>query len=298
MAERNVASNINQSIFSSIEDTKTKHEFFRNTKQEEDGIDSDNLVSARFRLASSRSLAIYTKAKGYEAASSSCYELIESSLVRSEFFPHGPSDSAVKVMEVTKNVCIDCAAAFGGDALASPVPDFDNDYRQDMTLNGALGNPLRMGGGAMKGLSLDVARMFTQKVQVYSHPLDTASFSRDEVVSSVLRVACKAWIEQVRLHTFTAFAYRQIQVDIEFIKYLLPHYVQEDSAQFETLQTELSDVVTNAGERCSDAECVGVTEYYDEAMGKVLTPLSIVLSWINEEAAAGGRGALDQIVIR
>jgi len=301
LAERNVATNINQSIISSIEDTKVKHDFFRDAKQEQDGIDSDNLVSTRFRLASSRSLAMYTRAKGYEAAYSACYELIETSFVRSEFFPHGPSDAAIKMLEVTKHVCIDCSAAFGGDAMASPVPDFGSDYRQEMTLTGALGNPSRMksgGSGAFKGLSLDVARMFAQKVQVYSHPLDMANFSRDEVVSSVLRVACKAWIEQIREFTFTAFAYRQIQVDIEFLKYLLPHYVGEDSAEIETLQTVLSDVVLNVGERCTDIECVGVTEYYDEAMGKVMTPLSIALSWLKEEEAAGGRGALDQFVIR
>lgn len=300
LAERNVSNNINQSIISSIEDRKVKHDFFSHGKQEQDGIDSDNLVSTRFRLASSRSLAMYTRAKGYEAASSACYDLIESSSVRSEFFPHGPSDAAVKMLEVTKHVCIDCSAAFGGNTTASPIPDFENDYRQDMTLTGSLGNLSSMSGrgGAIKGLSLDVARMFTQKVKVYSHPLDMLNFSRDEVVSAVLRVACKAWIEQIRELTFTAFAYRQIQVDIEFLKYLLPHYVGEDSPEMESVQTVLSDVVLNAGERCMDADCVGISEYHDEAMGKVMTPLSIALSWLTEEEAAGGRGALDQFVIR
>jgi len=152
------------------------------------------------------------------------------------------------------------------------------------------------GHNAIKGLSLDVARMFTQKVQIYSHPLDIAQFTGDGVVSSMFRVALKAWIEQVRQCTFTTFAYRQLQVDIEFLKYLMPHYVGQDSA--ESLQIQSNDVVLNAGERCENAECVGVEEYYDEAMGKVLTPLNIALGWLKEEDAAGGRGALDQFVIR
>ena len=298
LAERNVSTNIKQSISSSIEDTKVKVDFFKQTKQDQDGIDSDQLVSTRFRIAASRSLEIYARTKGHEAASSACHDAFESCSIQSEFFPHGPSDAAMKILEVAKRICVDCSAAFGGNAMASALPDFSNDYRQDMTMTGSLSGSRMTGGGngAIKGLSLDVARMFIQKVQIYAHPLDMANFTRDGVVSSMLKVACKAWIEQIRQCTFTAFAYRQIQVDIEFLKYLLPHYVGEDS--IESVQTMLSDVVLNVGERCKDIECVGVAEYYDEAMGKVLSPLSIALGWLKEEAAAGGRGALDQFVIR
>ena len=299
LAERNVANNINQSITSSIEDYKIKHDFFKDPKQGQDSIDTDKLVSTRFRLASSRSLAIYARAKGYEAASTACHEIIETSRIQSEFFPHGPSDAAIKILEVMKYVCVDCAAALGGRVCASLIPDFSGDYRQDMNMIGSLGMSGMVGsGGAMKGLSLDVARMFTQKVQAYSHPLEMIPFSRDDVVSSVLIIVCKAWVEQIRQSTFTTFAYRQMQVDIEFLKYLLPHYVDEDGEAVETLKPLLSDVVLNAGERCVDFECVGITEYYDEAMGKVMTPLSIALNWLKEEEAAGGRGALDQFVVR
>jgi hypothetical protein len=297
IAKRNVSNNINQSIASCVEDPKSKHEFFRGAKHEQDDIDCDNLISTRFRLASSRALAIYSRNNAHEAASTACHEIAETCSVQSEFFPHGPSDAAIKMLEVTKRVCLDCAAAFGSDTKASAAPDFDVDYRQDMSMTGSLGHS-KSGGNAIKSLSLDVARMFTQKVQVYSHPLDTASLSRDFVVAAVMRVACKAWVEQIRQSSFTEFAYRQIQVDVEFLKYLLPHYISEDSTEIESLQTVLNDIVLNAGERCIEMEVVGVTEYYDEAMGKVMSPLSIALGWLKEEDAAGGRGALDQFVIR
>ena len=297
IAKRNVSKNINQSIASCVEDTKSKHDFFRGSKHEQDDIDSDNLISTRFRLASSRALANYSRNNGHEAASTACHEIAETCSVQSEFYPHGPSDAAIKMLEVTKRVCLDCAAAFGSDTKASAVPDFDVDYRQDMSMTGSLGHS-KVGGNAIKSLSLDVARMFTQKVKVYPHPLDTASLSRDFVVAAVIRVACKAWIEQIRQSSFTVFSYRQIQVDVEFLKYLLPHYISEDSTEIESLQTVLNDIVLNAGERCIEMEVVGVTEYYDEAMGKVMSPLSIALGWLKEEDAAGGRGALDQFVIR
>ena len=296
IAKRNVPGNINQSIASSVGETKSKHEFLRGPKHDHDDIDSDKLISTRFCLASSRALAIYSRNNGHEAASTACHDIAEMCSVQSEFFPHGPSDAAIKILEVTKRVCLNCAAAFGSDTKASAVPDFEVDYRQDISMTGSLGRASKI--GVVKGLSLDVARMFTQKIQVYSHPLDMATLSRDFVVSTMMLVACKAWIEQIRQNAFTVFAYRQTQVDIEFLKYLLSHYISEDSSEIESLQTVLNDLVLNAGERCIETECVGVTEYFDEAMGKAMSPLSIALGWLKEEDAAGGRGALDQFIIR
>jgi len=204
-----------------------------------------------------------------------------------------------KILEVTKSVCISTSIAFGSDAMASPLPDFSDDYRQDVMLTGASRFTSSTGNfGAIKGLSLDVARMFAQKVQIYPHPLDMSgtSFTRDYAVSLMLRAAFRVWMEQIRQCTFTAFAYRQIQVDVEFLKYMLPHYVNEDIV--ETLKSVLNDILLNAGERCTNPECVGAVEFHDEAMGKISSPLSIALSFLKEEEAAGGRGALDQFVLR
>jgi hypothetical protein len=139
--------------------------------------------------------------------------------------------------------------------------------------------------------------MFTQKVQVYSQSLRKASLSRDFVVNALLRVAFRAWNEQLRLSSLSLFAYRQIQVDVEFLKYLLPHFLSEDSAEFEMVCTLLNDLLLNAGERCLDSRFVGAIEYYDETMNRVISPLLIALRWLKEEEAAGGRGALENIVI-
>ncbi len=301
LAQRNVSNNINQSIASSIvEATKSsKSEIFRAERNDQNDIDSDRMISTRFHLAASRSLAVFASTKGHEASSHVCYEVYESSSIQSEFFPHGPSDPVQKILEVTKSVCISTSIAFGSDAMASPLPDFSDDYRQDLMLTGASRFTSSTGNfGAIKGLSLDVARMFAQKVQIYPHPLDMSgtSFTRDHVVSLMLRAAFRVWIEQVRQCTFTTFAYRQMQVDVEFLKYMLPHYVNEDIV--ETLKSVLNDLLLNAGERCTNPDCVGAVEFHDEAMGKVLSPLSIALNFLKEEEAAGGRGALDNFVLR
>lgn len=297
VAQKVVSKNMNQSISSCMEESsKSKHEFLKGFKEEKDCTDSDGLLKLRFQLSLSRVTNIFCMVLGNDAVSMACQDITESCSVESEFFPHGPSDAATRILEVIKRVCVDCASAFGFDSMASEVPDFENDYRQDLNM---VGHTSSVGGNvAMKGLSLDVARIFTQKIQVYNHHHDLIVFSRDAIVSLILTIAAKSWIEQIRQNSFSTFAYRQIQVDVEFLKYMLPHYLAEDSSESETLQKTLDEIVLSAGDRCIDVECVGVNEYYDEAMNKVMSPLSIALGWLKEEDAAGGRGALNQIVIR
>ena len=294
LAARNVVNNMNQSISSSMEEDmkqSLKKDVFQIPSQaHSSSIDSDEKVSTRFRLAAARALILYATTKGYEAASGVCHDIWDSCSIQSEFFPHGPNEVSWKILEVAKSTSIECAAAFGGDLRAGPIPDFNNDNNNYMS--GISGRH-----GAIKGLSLDVARMFTQKIQVYPHHSEIIDFTRNAVVTLMLKVSFKAWIEQIRSCTLSAFAYRQLQVDTEFLKILLPHYIEEESTAMEELQSILSDIVLNAGGRCEDIDCVGVTEYYDEARGKVLSPNSIAMGFLVEEEAAGKRGVLGKFLI-
>jgi len=258
-------------------------------------IDSDEIVCTRFRLAASRALILYATSKGYEASSAVCNDIWDSCSIQSEFFPHGPSEASWKILETVKSTSKECTAAFGGNCRAGPIPNFSEDS-DDYIRSKAISN-YGAARGAMNGLSLDVARMFKQKVQVYPHYSDIIDFSRSAVVVLMLKVAFKAWIEQIRFCTLSAFAYRQLQVDTEFLKVLLPHYVDEESSEIEDLINILGDIIINAGGRCDDFQCVGSTEYYDEARGKVLSPTSIAMAFLAEEEAAGKRGILGKFLI-
>ena len=295
LAARNVVNNMNQSISSSMEDDNKqslKLDVFQTSMQlQSSSIDGKKgeMISTRFRLAASRSLILYATAKGYEASSGVCQDLWETCNHQSEFSPHGPKEATWKMLEIAKNISIESAAAFGGNIQAGPIPNFEdnsNDYMANMSAR-----------HNVKGLSLDVARMFTQKIQVYPHHSEIIEFSRNAVVALMLKVACKAWIEQIRLCTISSYSYRQLQIDTEFLKILLPHYVDDESQCMEELHNILIDVVLNAGGRCADLECVGVTEYFDEARGKVLSPNSIAMGFLVEEDAAGKRGVLGQFLI-
>lgn len=287
LGERNVCENVAQSISSSMNKDKRP-----SSKPKSGNMASDKYISSRFTLAASRALVLYASMKGTDAASILCNDIVEACSTQSEFLPHGPTEATFKILAIAKEASLSCASAFGGDAMAGSVPSFaeedKDDFMQGMGGSGRL--------GAIKGLQLDVARMFTERVKVYPHSSRPMDFNRNTVITLLFKVALKAWIEQARLCTFTSFSYRQVQVDIQFIKFLLPHYVDEDS--LEGLSNILNDLLLNVGERCKDSSYVGVSEFYDEVRCKVLTPSSIVLTFLQEEDEAKSRGVLGQFLMR
>ena len=150
----------------------------------------------------------------------------------------------------------DCAALFGGPKRAEPIPN----NLEDELMSGYYSNQASSGhatAAAHSGLLLDVERMFAEKVVVFPHPSEHSDFTRNSVLAIVLKVTFNAMIESARCCRFTASGYRQWMVDIEFFKFMIPHYVTNDflpegsSARAVVLRL-LSDAIAAAEERCID----------------------------------------------
>ena len=286
LAERSVGENMSQSIASSVaEDNKAvikANSFFgegpapsSRTNSKTD-VDTDNLIKKRFLAAASRILQLYAMERGAQAADAACANIYTVATTQSDDLPSGPSDSALSIVETAKVASIECANIFGGDRMANPVapfPDADTDAIGMSHFKARSGSP-------MKGLQLDVERMFIESVEVFPHSMHMMEFTRNAVVATVLKVAFKSMIEQSRFCSFTPHGYKQMQVDCAFLRHMVLHYVADDKMADGTngcksLYNLLSDVMLNVGDRCSERECVGQEEYYDEGRGGLLTPLSI-----------------------
>jgi hypothetical protein len=210
-----------------------------------------------------------------------------------EELPESPRSAMVDVLRVAKETSIDCANVFGGDKFAGPVPDLPQDEMDAFNTSGSPYKSKSLTGmnlPSIKGLSLDVERMFTEKVATFPHPAHIIEFSRNYVVFLVLKVTFNALVEQVRTCTFQTNGYRQLQVDLVLLRYLLPHYVKDDVVGEGTnaktiLENVLNDVLTNAGERCKDFDCVGQDKFYNPTTGDTTTLQSIVRDFMSDEEA-------------
>jgi hypothetical protein len=119
-----------------------------------------------------------------------------------------------------------------------------------------LGRPF----GRKTGVQLDVERIFKENVSIYPHPSETMDFSRNAVLFLMFKVIFRALLEHTRMATFSKDGYCQLQVDAEFLKHMVPHFISADfmvngSIATSLLSNLMADVTTNAGERCTDESC-------------------------------------------
>ena len=263
LAEWSVVDDINQSIAINTGSTnKNKHR----SSQAADGLfattdggaisnstnSNKDPTSMRFRLASSRVLSLYAMNRGNEAGELVCSDLFELSKeeVDSDEEASSPRVGAWSLLTVVKATAFDCAALFGGSKRAGPVPEVLEDEYASLTA-------ARQKQAFRSTLAIDVERMFAEKIVVYPHPFENVGFDRNLVIVQVLKAAFKALREDVRLVRFSNRGYRQLLVDVEFLKFMMPHYVKDEALSDHSttnplagLESLLTEATNNAKERC------------------------------------------------
>jgi hypothetical protein len=297
LAERSVMENINQSI-SSSQGGGRRHkssDLFHSRSAKAILSDDDNKACQRFKLAASRALGYYAINRGFDAAMLICAGFSIMATSNGEDLPKAPRDSIWQGLEVVKLTCIDCSNVFGGESFFEKIQDVPDD-ESDFLNTGA---PLSLGrhmAGHVKGLQLDVERMFMERKPTYPHPSQILEFTRSAVVSIVLNIAVNSLTELTRSCTFTTKGYRQLQVDFAFLKHMLSHYVKDDfmaegSNSLTTLDNMLNNAIKTAGNRCTDMDCVGQDKYFDPVTGVTTSVRSILRKFINSASVTAVSGA-------
>lgn len=252
VAERSVMENISQSIAAhggGSKQRKSKSLFPSDGTGSQAKTDSTSSPTAeRFRLAASRVLGLYAMNRGSDAADLLCIGLSE--LAEEDVTVHSPRAAAWQVLEVVKLTSYDCANLFGGPKRAGPVPYNLEDEMQSYTRQ-----------AARSGLIFDVERMFAEQVVVFPHPSEFADFTRNSVLTIVMKVAFKAMVECSRTLRFSSEGFRQLMVDVEFFKFMIPHYVKDEflsegSNARAVLLKLLTDTASTGRERCTDKSVI------------------------------------------
>ena len=299
LAERSIANTLNQSIQSAMEEDSrvadSANTLFGNSvnpnRKGKEGLDSEQILSKRFQLAASRALAMYTMNRGAHAASEIFTDMYCLSDARDPYaIPHKPRRGCLKVFDIVKASCEDCITIVGGDLFVLPLPPFPDEIEYTNVFGDRLtesrGNG--GGGGTSTGLQLDVERMFIEKSQVYPHSLDRIEFTRNSVTSGILRVALAAFMECVRSSVVSSLGYRQLKVDAIFLRYIIPHYVNDefgtdDANACSSLLNIIDDVMLKAEQRCLDHEVTSDDDYYDVKKDEIYTPFQIVQRYCNAD---------------
>ncbi|KAL3762862.1 hypothetical protein ACHAWU_001009 [Discostella pseudostelligera] len=296
LAERSMTNTLNQSIQSAMDDARVAEsakKLFGDTinvhRKGKDGLDSDQILPQRFKLAASRALAMYIINRGAYAASELCSDMFLMSDARDPYaIPSSPRDCCIKVFEIVKASCEDCISIVGGDLFVAPVSSFPEEFEYVNVFGNRLVGGGSATGGTSSGLQLDVERMFIEKSKMYPHSLDQLEFTRNSVVSGILRVSLFAFLECVRSSVFSSLGYRQMKVDAVFLRYIIPHFVKDefgtsDQNACSCLFNTIDDIMLKAGQRCFDHEVTNDDEYYDVEKDEIFTPYQLVQRFCEAE---------------
>ena len=292
LAERNIANTLNQSVQSAMEEdarvAESANTLFGDTinphRKGKDGLDVEHILSKRFQLAASRALSMYILDRGAHAASHLCTGMFYFADASDPYaIPTRPREDVLRLFGIIKASCEDLISIVGGDLFAVAVPPFPDEIDYANVFGGRLSGG--SGGGTTSGLKMDVERMFIENVQVYPHAFDELEFTRNSVISGILRVALSGLFECVRSSIFSSLGLRQMKVDVVLLRYLVPHYVKDVYGTPEAnactgVCNAIDDVMLIAGQRCVDPEVIGDDEYYDAEKDEIVTPFQLVQQFL------------------
>jgi hypothetical protein len=231
-------------------------------------------VSRYFEMAASRLAASFAVQRGTQMAELYCQHL-PTLLHQEELpFPPGPSEGVYRALEVAKDTCLECASLYGGPARAGPVPEADDLVSSAPSWLLSTPASMRSGRGSAVGVMLDVERLFRENVIIYPHPHERFAPSRDLIMFVAFKVALRAVVEYARMAApplpVTPAGFRQILLDFEFLKAMIPHYVSRDysaqgSAATSALSGLVADVVSSVGDLCVNPDLADDEDAKEEA---------------------------------
>ncbi|GKY98393.1 hypothetical protein MPSEU_000796800 [Mayamaea pseudoterrestris] len=204
----------------------------------------------RFQIAASRLLVLYSSNRGSQVADklieSLCYHDVKTTT-------EPPQDCVLQSLQLARDTGDECSELFGVNNWAGVIPVVQPELIFSLIPTAAMVRKT--------GLHLDVERMFKESINILPSSSTIIARHPSDVMFLVLKVAFKALLENVRVAIITGHAYRQLQVNIDLLKLMVPHYVRPDvvvngSNASTALINLLSDAMHAAGERCLELETV------------------------------------------
>ena len=99
--------------------------------------------------------------------------------------------------------------------------------------------------GSNGNLQLNFHKVFSEKLDIF---IDL-QFRKTSILSSIIKLLLKAYVECIRLKTFSRYGLQQVQVDINYLYNYLWSFVNNDDRFITNL---LEEVVSSTAMRCLD----------------------------------------------
>ncbi|XP_015929560.1 vacuolar protein sorting-associated protein 51 homolog [Parasteatoda tepidariorum] len=93
-------------------------------------------------------------------------------------------------------------------------------------------------------LMSNIQKLFSEKIEIFS----TVEFSKVSIMTGIIKISLKTFLECVRLRTFSKFGLQQVQVDIHYLQLYLWHFVADENL----VHVLLDEILSSTINRCLD----------------------------------------------
>ncbi|KAG8182200.1 hypothetical protein JTE90_004138 [Oedothorax gibbosus] len=93
-------------------------------------------------------------------------------------------------------------------------------------------------------LMSNIQKLFSEKIEIFS----AVEFSKVSVMTGIIKISLKTFLECVRLRTFSKFGLQQVQVDIHYLQLYLWHFVADENL----VHVLLDEIMSSTVNRCLD----------------------------------------------
>lgn len=93
-------------------------------------------------------------------------------------------------------------------------------------------------------LVTNIQKLFSERIEIFS----SVEFSKVSILTGIIKISLKTFLECVRLHTFSRYGLQQIQVDTHYLELYLARFVADENL----VHVLLDEILSSAAHRCLD----------------------------------------------
>jgi len=94
-------------------------------------------------------------------------------------------------------------------------------------------------------LMSNIHKLFSERIEIFS----SVEFSKVSILTGIVKISLKTFLECVRLRTFGKYGLQQIQVDTHYLQVYLWRFVSDENL----VHVLLDEILTSAIHRCLEA---------------------------------------------
>ena len=209
------------------------------------GLTSVSRLGSKFTSMSSQLLSHYTRLEG-QVLSQMLRKSVETRDWLNNVEPRSVRAVMKRVVEETSSIDRQVGELY--EEGSRKARSSDSSRRSGARFSQRVSTQRSWVAAANTSFASNIQKMFSEKIEIFS-PVEASKVS---ILTGIIKIALKTFMECVRLKTFSRFGFQQMQVDVHYLSLYLWRFVSDENL----VTFMLDEVMSSCVHRVSDTDIV------------------------------------------